>query len=207
MSQYVLIHGGDRDGSIWEAIAISLQQQGHTVFCPSMKSVTTASLDENIEQIVDLIKTQQLQEIILIGHSYGAMVITGVADQLPEHIAHLVFVDSVIPKNGQSLYSLLQEHGLDYKAFGLTADRACLEPLSFNEQQLITKSKTYIHCLQSEFLEIARPIYQHILEHREQEHWTVFCLDAPHGCMFTHPQELAIIFKGLSSQTQTGGTP
>lgn len=154
MSQYVLIHGGDRDGRIWEAVAASLQQQGHTVFCPSMQSVTTASLHENIKQIVDLIKTEQLQDIILIGHSYGAMVITGVADQLPEQIAHLVFIDSVLPQNGQSLYGLLQEYGLDYKALGLTADRACLEPLSFDKQRLVTKSKTYIHCLQSEFLEV-----------------------------------------------------
>ncbi len=166
-----------------------------------MQSVTTASLQQNIEQIVQLIQTQKLQDIILIGHSYGAMVITGVAEQLPEQIAQLVFVDSIIPQNGQSLYGLLQTLGLDYQAFGLTADRACLDPLSFDEQGLIAKPKTYIHCLQSEFLEAVRPIYQHILQHREQEHWIVFCLDARHGCMFTHPQELAVIFKGLSNES------
>ncbi len=198
MNQYVLIHGGDRDGSIWDVIAAGLRQQGHLVFCPSMKSVTTASLYENIEQVVDLIKAQQLQNIILIGHSYGAMVITGVADRIPGSISRLVFVDSVFPKNGQSLYGLLQEYGLDYKAFGLSDDSACLEPLFFDEKRLIKKPKTYIHCLKSEFLEITRPVYQYILQHREQESWTVFCLDAPHGCMFTHSQELVILFKGLS---------
>ncbi len=197
MSSYVLIHGGDRDGSIWEPIAQSMRNQGHQVFCPSMRSVTTTSLQDNIQQVVTLIQSQQLQQVILIGHSYGAMVITGVNDQIPERISHLVFVDSIVPQNGESLYGLLKTLNINYQTLGLTADRACLEPLFFNQQHLCQKPKTYIHCLQSEFMVALNPIYQQIIEKRTQENWIIFCLDAPHGCMFTHPQELAVIFKGL----------
>lgn len=199
MTNYILVHGGDRDGSIWNDIANLLRLQGHQVFCPSMRSVTVASLQENIEQIIEVIQSNQLEQVILVGHSYGGFVITGVNDQLTDNIAKLIYVDSFVPKTGKSLYGMMSEFGLDYKQFGLTPDRACLEPLFFDEDKLASKPKTYIRCLQSEFFVPITPVYNEIIAHAQQEHWLIFCLDAKHGCMFTNPKELAVIFSGVQA--------
>lgn len=52
MAAYVLVHGGNRDGSVWNAVADLLRQIGHDVFCPTMTSVKIATLDENIAEII-----------------------------------------------------------------------------------------------------------------------------------------------------------
>lgn len=203
MSNYVLVHGGDRDGSIWNATAALLRLQGHHVICPSMQSVKIASLQENIQQVTNEIEKNNMYEVILIGHSYGAFVITGVADQHPDKINKLVYVDSLVPKNGKSLFGMMKELGFDYQQFGLTPDKACLEPLFFDEDQLNSKIKAYIHCLRSEFLKPIAPLYDEIVAHAEEKHWSIFCLNAKHGCMFTHPQELAVIFSGVQVLRQS----
>lgn len=196
MSIYVLVHGGDRDGTIWNPITAYLEERGHTVYAPSMSSVTRASLHQNIDEVLDVFSTNSLQDVILCGHSYGAMVITGVCDKIPNKVEQLVFVDSAIPEDGKSLYGMFSESGFDYKNYGLTADPACLETLHFDEEEFFKKPKAYVHCLQSEFLSITKPIYDRIKEHHEN--WLYFCLDTIHGCMFTQPRELVVIFNGLA---------
>lgn len=203
MTNYVLVHGGDRDGSIWNETANLLQLQGHTVICPSMQSVTTASLQENIEQIIEVIETNKLEQLILVGHSYGGVVITGVADKLSDKITRLVYVDSAILKNGKSLYGTFQDYGFDYKKFGLTPDRACLDPLFFDERKFATQAKCYIRCLRSEFFKLITPMYDELSANAQKDHWIIFCLDAQHGCMFTNPKELAVIFSGLQVLPKT----
>jgi len=197
MAVYVLVHGGDRDASIWDKVAHLLKKQGHQVFCPSMTSVTQSSLKQNIDEIVELIESNQLEDIILVGHSYGAFVITGVFDTLPNKISFLVFVDSAIPKSGKSLYGLLAEYGFDYKKHGLTPDKACLDELFFDEESFSATPKTYIHCLQSEFLEATKPVYNEMVSSASENNWAYFCLDTTHGCMFTQPNELAVILSGI----------
>jgi pimeloyl-ACP methyl ester carboxylesterase len=198
MANYVLVHGGDRDGSIWQETADLLTAQGHRVFCPSMQSVTTASLQENIQEVIAVIEKNQLTNIILIGHSYGGFVITGVADKVTTKIAKLIYVDSFVPKNGTSLYGMMKEFGFDYQQFGLTPDKACLEELFFDEPTWMALPKAYIRCLQSEFFAPITPVYNNILANIQKEHWLVFALEAKHGCMFTHPKELAVIFAGIN---------
>lgn len=197
MTTYVLIHGGDRDGSIWENISQLLRNDGHQVFCPSMTPIKQTTLQHNINEICELIQVQQLDKIILVGHSYGAMVITGVFDRLPERIDCMIYVDSAIPQNGKSLYGLLAENGFNYQDFGLTPDPPCIEPLSFDESKLKEKLKAYIHCLQSEFIAATKPIYKNIIENAAKDNWLYFDLDTTHGCMFTQPKELAVILAGM----------
>src|SRR3990167_10676272 len=103
MASYVLVHGGDRDGTIWEQVSDILTKNGHQVFCPSMTSVKKATVKENIEEIVNYIKLNALDKFILVGHSYGGFVVSGVADQLSDQVLSLIFVDALIPKDGKSL--------------------------------------------------------------------------------------------------------
>ena len=198
MATYILVHGGDRDGSIWADTAQLLQQQGHSVFCPSMSPVTRSTLQQNINEIVEVIQSSDLKNIILVGHSYGAMVITGVAERLRDLIAFMVFVDSAIPESGKSLYELLAEYGFDYRSFGLTPDPACMEKLFFDTKYFAKMPKAYIHCLSSEFKDAIQPMYKHIVARAKADHWLYFSLDTVHGCMFTQPRELFTILAGVT---------
>lgn len=103
----------------------------------------------------------------------------------------------MIPKNGKSLFGLLAENGFNYEDFGLTPDKPCIEPLYFNENIIKQKPKAYIHCLQSEFIQVTKPMYQQVVNTAQQDNWIYFNLDTQHACMKTQPKELAVILNGI----------
>ena len=111
MANYVLVHGGWFGAWCWYKVVPLLQAAGHSVYTPTLTGVGEQAalltpeigLDTHIQDVVNLIETKDLQQVILVGHSYSGMVITGVADRVPDRIAHLVFLDAVVPRDGQSL--------------------------------------------------------------------------------------------------------
>lgn len=111
MANFVLVHGGGHGGWCYQAVARILREQNHTVYTPTLTGVgershlLSAQVDLNlqIQDVVNLLTFEDLTDVILVGHSYGGMVITGVADQQPERIANLVYLDAAYPQNGQSL--------------------------------------------------------------------------------------------------------
>lgn len=193
---YVLVHGGDRDGSIWRETASYLTQQGCYVVTPSMTTVTKATVEENINEVIDAINTNNINNCILVGHSYGGFVVTGVADRLKEKIKAIVYVDALIPCHGQSLYDRAMHYQFDYKKYGLTLDKAVMSKISFRPEVVFAnKPIAYISCLRSEFIELIRPMY--LEAKKEHPDWLFYALDSEHGCMFTHPKELAAIIYGM----------
>jgi pimeloyl-ACP methyl ester carboxylesterase len=111
MANYVLVHGGWFGAWCWYKVVPLLQAAGHSVYTPTLTGVGEQAalltpeigLDTHIQDVVNLIETKDLQQVILVGHSYSGMVITGVADRVPDRIAHLVYLDAVVPRDGQSL--------------------------------------------------------------------------------------------------------
>ena len=111
MANYVLVHGGWFGAWCWYKVVPLLQAAGHSVYAPTLTGVGEQAalstpeigLDTHIQDVVNLIETKDLQQVILVGHSYSGMVITGVADRVPGRIAHLVYLDAVVPRNGQAL--------------------------------------------------------------------------------------------------------
>jgi pimeloyl-ACP methyl ester carboxylesterase len=114
MSTYVLVHGAWGGSYGWRKVRPLLEAAGHVVFTPSLTglgervhlAVPEVNLSTHIQDVRNAIWFEDLTDIILVGHSYGGMVVTGVADLLPERIAHLVFLDAFQPTDGQSLYDL-----------------------------------------------------------------------------------------------------
>ncbi|MDY6796638.1 MAG: alpha/beta hydrolase [Actinomycetota bacterium] len=94
IADYVLVHGGHKDGSIWGRVVSLLEEQGHKVLEPFLPDVGTSTLVEVISVVCELFEEEVLEDVILAGHSSGASTITGVADRMPEQIAHLVYMDS-----------------------------------------------------------------------------------------------------------------
>jgi pimeloyl-ACP methyl ester carboxylesterase len=95
---YVLVHGAWRGGWVWQLVAELLQRAGHAVHAPTFAG---ADLDADIQQLVTLLQT--LRSVILVGHSYGGMVITGATDRVPERIRRLVYFDAFVPEDGKCL--------------------------------------------------------------------------------------------------------
>jgi len=115
MATYVLVHGGWDGGWAWRGVARELQAAGHEVFRPTLtgsgERVHLASrdvdLETHVQDIVDLLRYEDLHDVILVGISYAGMVITGVAERTPERIGHLIYLDAWVPEDGQSLLDLI----------------------------------------------------------------------------------------------------
>ncbi|MGZ7117755.1 MAG: alpha/beta fold hydrolase, partial [Methanobacterium sp.] len=120
---FVLVHGGDMSTDTWNKLAgredyppgghlgarywdgtiSELESHNYCVFAPSLINEYSGNLTDHINQICGVIEENELSDIILVGHSYGGFVITGVADRIPERIGTLVYLDSLLPDPGQSL--------------------------------------------------------------------------------------------------------
>ncbi len=111
MATYVLVHGGGHGGWCYQPVARIMRAQGQEVYTPTMtglgerEHLLSPQIDLNM-QITDIVKVlefEDLRNVILVGHSYGGMVITGVADRATDRVGHIVFLDAATPKNDQSL--------------------------------------------------------------------------------------------------------
>ncbi|QIG80754.1 alpha/beta fold hydrolase [Stakelama tenebrarum] len=111
MATYVLVHGGGHGGWCYKPVARLLRRAGHDVYTPTMTGEgerahllsAHVGLDMQITDIVNVLQYEDLRDVILVGHSYGGMIITGVADRIADRVGHLVYLDAAWPKNGQSL--------------------------------------------------------------------------------------------------------
>lgn len=111
---FVLVHGAWHGGWCWRRVADRLTARGYYVVAPTLSGVGERShlppgpidLTTQIADVVGEIKWKDLDEIVLVGHSYGGMVITGVAEQLRNHISAIVYLDAFLPADGQSLFDI-----------------------------------------------------------------------------------------------------
>jgi pimeloyl-ACP methyl ester carboxylesterase len=115
VATFVLVHGSWAGSVVWRELTPRLRKAGHEVYAPSLTGIGARKhllnrgidLDTHIQDVIGVIDDADLSGIVLVGNSYGGMVITGVADRVPEKLASLVYLDAFVPENGQSLLSLL----------------------------------------------------------------------------------------------------
>src|SRR5262249_58341101 len=115
METYVLVHGAWHTGKELEAVAASIRAAGHEVFTPTIKGNRLGDpkhigLTEAIQSVLDYLHQQSLNDIVLVGHSYGGMIITGVADCIPQRVRRLVYWNALVPNNRESLTDMLPPH-------------------------------------------------------------------------------------------------
>jgi pimeloyl-ACP methyl ester carboxylesterase len=115
MATYVLVHGAWHTGAELEPTAAPIRAAGHDVHTPTIAGnrpgdAKTTGLPEAIKSIVDYLVSNDLKDVILLGHSYGGMVITGVADQVPERIRRLIYWNAFVPNNGECLNDMVPPH-------------------------------------------------------------------------------------------------
>ena len=117
MANFVLVHGAWHGGWCYRETAAALRAAGHTVFTPTHtgvgerfhQSAENITLETHIRDVCGCIEWEELSDVILVGHSYGGMVITGVADRMSDRIRSLVYLDAFVPEHGDSLIGLLSK--------------------------------------------------------------------------------------------------
>ena len=115
MTTFVLVHGAAHGGWCYGPVARLLRDKGHDVLTPTLTGTGERShlidrsvdLDTHITDVVNVLVYEDLRDVVLVGHSYAGMVITGVADRALDRIGHLVFLDAAQPRNGEALVDLV----------------------------------------------------------------------------------------------------
>jgi len=228
MSDFVLVHGAWHGAWCWRRIVAPLWAAGHRAFAITLSGsgerahllAPTITLQTHITDVASVIEAEELRGAILVGHSYAGMVITGVADRMataqPAAIAHLVYLDAVLPRPGEAWSSTHNSETLaqrrrtiaetgaipapDPAVFGLAgADHAWVmrhqtshpggvydDALSFDAARLAALPKTFIDC--------TAPALPTIAESRRRARaepgWTVVEIATGHDAMVSAPQAL-----------------
>ncbi|KAA0263044.1 MAG: alpha/beta fold hydrolase, partial [Chloroflexi bacterium] len=115
MTTFILIHGMWHGGWCWERLTPLLRDAGHIVYPPTLAGLAERAdrqngdidLNTHIQEIVELCKTDDLHEVVLVGHSSGGFMAHFITDRIPERIAHIVNLDGMVPENGKSLADLI----------------------------------------------------------------------------------------------------
>lgn len=220
MAIFVLVHGAWHGGWCWQRVARLLQNEGHAVHAPTLSGVGERShlsspainLTTHVRDVVDEIRWKELEDIVLVGHSYGGMVVTGVAEQCSSSIASIVYLDAFLPENGQSLNDIVgsahESSGglvepLSAEFFAVNAqDRDWVNRMmtpqsaaTFAEQLQVTGAlnniakKTYVRALQGAIPPFAA-IYARL---SNDPAWQCLELDCGHDVMIDQPKEVARI--------------
>ena len=115
MATYLICHGAWSAGWAWKKMRPLLRAAGHEVFTPSYTGLGERAhlahplldLEAHIQDVLAVVEYEDLRDFVLVGHSYGGMVATGVADRVPERLRHLAYLDAFVPRDGESLADLV----------------------------------------------------------------------------------------------------
>ena len=233
---FVLVHGAWHGGWCWRDVAAALRSAGHQVCTPTLTGLgerahlldPDVGLSTFIKDICAVIEAEELQEVVLVGHSFAGPVITGVADLMPHRLAQLIYLDALIVQSGQSALGILPpdvqiERSRTIDAEGLrmaipSADKFGvfeLEQVPWLMRQLTPHPiNAYREALQLQhpfgnglrktYIAVTAPWYPPLQGVRDwlrtQAHWQWRELAAGHDAMLTSPKALATMLLALASQ-------
>jgi pimeloyl-ACP methyl ester carboxylesterase len=222
---FVVCHGAWSSGWTWKKMHPLMQSRGHRFFTPSYTGLGERShlarpevnLDTHITDAVNVLVYEDLREVVLVGHSYGGMVATGVADRARDRVRRLVYVDAFVPEDGQSLFDLTGD-GANVRASAVDgwrvpprplppdtppddvpwiAARRMHQPIGTLEQPLtlvhgaLTLPRDYILCTRSD-------LFRRFAEKAAAAGWSVHTLDASHNPHITMPSQLAELLERIA---------
>lgn len=241
MATFLIVHGAWTGGWFWKKLRPLLQSRGHEVFTPTCTGVgerthldsAHVDLDTHIADILNVLEFEDLHDVILIGHSYGGMVATGVADRASARIRQVIYIDAFVPRNGESVQSLLpearaqaldaislQEEGQGIPPNPMPPDtseedaawavpRRMAQPFRTFVQPIQLTGKvdalprTYLYCTRPGPGDVFR---QFAGRARNDAAWTYIEIDSSHNPQVTMPEELARLLHELSDLADQGKT-
>lgn len=233
---FVLVHGASHGGWCYDRVADLLRSQGHRVFTPTLPGLAERfsenagrriDLTAHVEDILALFDRENIHDALLCGHSYGGMVISGVADRIPARIRNLVFIDAVVPESGKrmtdyvfpgwKLYPIMAAVWLLGKGSTLMAPPAKFFKVNEADRKMVDRRMTphpFASLRERIVLEghadhIANhtyifgtnwgfaPIVEQHKRAKAREGWKVFEVEAGHDIMIDASKELAAILSSL----------
>jgi pimeloyl-ACP methyl ester carboxylesterase len=230
MATFLICHGAWAAGWAWKKVRPLMRAAGHEIFTPTYTGLGERAhqasrgvdLDTHIGDVLSVLHYEDLRDVVLVGHSYGGMVATGVADRAAERIARVIYVDAFVPSNGQSLFDLLpaqaraerqkaaQEQGdgwlippppppADTPAADIVwiTARRRWQPVHTFSQPIILKNgptlpRTYIYCTRITPEDRFGPFARRA---KSEPGWKYFEIDASHSPNVTAPEALAGLFE------------
>ncbi len=213
MTTYVLIPGACHGAWCFDDLADGLRSQGHLVLALTLTGIAErahllhggVNLDTHIVDVVAELAAHDVSDAVLVGHSYGGMVITGVADRDPEKVDALVYFDALVPHDGESCWHLVNDEerqwylDVDDTGYGVSPmpffdPRATAHPLaSFLQRIKLTgdlnrfRRRDFVYALKWPGDSPLRPSYERV---RDDPHWNVHELDGAHNLMRDNPDDL-----------------
>ena len=229
MATYVIVHGGFLGGWRWRSVANLMRAAGHEVFTPTLTGLgerahlanPQVSLNTHRQDIVGVLECEDLRDVILVGHSFGTMVITGVAERVPEKLIHLVYLDTAIPQDGQSWLDLLGPEAAS-KLIGLAEKmgdgwriplipdpprfqphplKTVTDPLTLTNSMAVHIPRAFIHgSAKAKYspLAFAWPAIDRAAENARQQGWWYRELSTDHDPEESMPRELADLLLELA---------
>ena len=223
---FLLIHGAWHGGWVWNEISEILRYQRYSVSTPTLTGLgekkhllsSKITIETFIEDVVNHIIFENLNNIILVGHSFAGSVISGVADRLKDRIQKLIYFDAMILIDGQKPFDITPKETVEQRielakkfgnnisipapsanAFGvfdikkslLLEEKLTPHPLSAFQSKLILKNEVG-NGIPLSYIFCTKPVYKSLESSREvvrKMKWPIFELNAGHDAMLTHPKE------------------
>ncbi|WP_327677696.1 alpha/beta fold hydrolase [Kitasatospora sp. NBC_00458] len=213
MATFVLIPGMLHGGWWYRPLTDGLRAAGHEVHPLTLTGVAerghlndgTVNLDTHVRDVVSVLEAERLTDVVLVAHSYGGMVASGVADRVPERIGKLLYADSFVPRDGESAYGIVTGIWKQRYLAGAAADgfttrgrnpaldpRATVHPLATLLQSVTltgaldaVTDRTYVHAAGFE----ESPFLDTVARLREDPSWRVLDLPVGHDLVREAPEE------------------
>ncbi|MEU0794204.1 alpha/beta hydrolase [Amycolatopsis sp. NPDC005961] len=223
MTTFVLVPGMCHGGWCFADLTAQLRGHGHLVHPVTPTGIGERShllsggvnLDTHIEDVTALLAAEDVRDAVLVGHSYGGMVITGAADRLPGRVDSLVYLDAVVPEHGDSCWSLVSEQerrwyldvvdsGYAVRPLPFFDPRATphplasvLQPLRLTGDPAPVRRRDYVYAAGWEGESPFTLVYQRL---RDDPTWTTHSLDGGHNLMRDAPGELLQILLDVATR-------
>lgn len=213
---YVIVHGAWGGGWAFRRVEELLRARGHSVYRPTLTGLGERShlagphvgLGTHVEDVVGVLLFEDLRDVVLVGHSYGGVVITGVADRVPERVRSLVFLDAIVPEDGESAAAAIgaragwlrqmEKDGLLVPPWVKPGQpppkdvphplKTLTDPVSYKNEAARRLPATYIHTVEAG---ATKDDFDPQAERAKARGWTVLRMQADHNPQRTAPEALA----------------
>jgi pimeloyl-ACP methyl ester carboxylesterase len=228
MATYVLIHGATAGGWVWQSVPHLLRTAGHDVYTPTLTGLgerrhlfsPDITMETHILDVENVLLFEDLHHVVLVGHSYGGAVITGVAEHAADRLSHLVFLDAFVPENGKAIKDLydppvaqtLAEHyrngRVSLPVNGAEASdprftehplKTFLHPFHLSNKAAMALPRTYIFCIEKAEMGIRGQGIILSAKRAKASGWPYHELPTGHHPRWTMPAELTALLLQIPS--------
>src|SRR3954471_9064891 len=232
---FVIVHGATAGAWEWKKTGQFLTDDGHTVYRATLTGLgerehlnsTDVDLQMHINDVVNLILYEDLHDVVLTGHSYGGMVITGVIDRIPERIRHVVYLDAAVPDDGMSIWDLFGNTPQDPERFkdgfmqvpwvkpgaqpphSVKQSIKCFnQPVSYKNPAALALPVTYVAFVPRDKSAEERAKTDKSWQRAVARGWTIRTFPGTHVAMVEDPRGVAtLIEQSVSDSNKSAATP